>query len=64
VTEICVMHAVQGLLRLGRPVTVVADAVFALEESRARHLLNQWKAAGCQIDRTAVITGRNGYALS
>lgn len=60
VTEICVMHAVQGLLRLGRPVTVVSDAVFALEESRARTLLNQWRAAGCQIERTADVVGANG----
>lgn len=60
VTEICVMHAVQGLLRLGKPVTVVSDAVFALEESRARGLLNQWRAAGCQIERTASIIGTNG----
>ncbi|MCW5963271.1 MAG: cysteine hydrolase [Bryobacterales bacterium] len=60
VTEICVMHAVQGLLRLGKPVTVVSDAIFALEESRARDLLNQWRAAGCQIAKTSTIVSTNG----
>lgn len=60
VTEICVMYAVQGLLRLGKPVTLVSDAVFALAESRARDLLNQWRAAGCQIEKTAAIVGNNG----
>ncbi|MCU0229334.1 MAG: cysteine hydrolase [Bryobacterales bacterium] len=53
VTEICVMHAVEGLLERGIPVTVVTDAVFALEESRSRDLLNHWRAAGCQLLRTA-----------
>ncbi len=60
VTEICVMHAVQGLLRMGKPVTLVSDAVFALEESRARTLLNQWRAAGCQIERTGNMLNNHG----
>ena len=55
VTEICVMHAVNGLLRLGKPVALVSDAVFALEESRARGLLHQWQFDGCAIVKTAEI---------
>jgi nicotinamidase/pyrazinamidase len=57
VTEICVMHAVQGLLRLGKPVTVVSDAIYSLQSSMAHDLLNSWRAAGCAIRKTADITG-------
>ncbi len=60
VTEICVMHAVQGLLERGKPVTVVTDAVFALQQSRARELLNRWRAAGCELQRTSAIVNHHG----
>jgi nicotinamidase/pyrazinamidase len=57
VTEICVLHAVKGLLRLGKPVTVVSDAIYSLQSSKAQELLNSWKAAGCAIRKTAEIVG-------
>ena len=60
VTEICVMHAVEGLLLRGKAVTLVSDAIFALEETRARSLLNHWRAAGCQVEKTASIVATNG----
>ena len=60
VTEICVMNAVDGLLRLGKPVAVVSDAIHPLEASKTPDLLHRWRAAGCSIVRTAEITGENG----
>lgn len=57
VTEICVLHAVQGLLRLGKQVTVVSDATYSLQSSKARDLLNTWRSAGCTIRKTAEIVG-------
>jgi nicotinamidase/pyrazinamidase len=60
VTEICVMHAVQGLLRLGKPVTLVRDAVFSLEDTKAQTLLRQWKANGCEVVHAEAITGVSG----
>jgi nicotinamidase/pyrazinamidase len=56
VTEICVMHAIEGLLRLKKPITVVSDAVFALEDSKAHSLLQRWRAAGCEVVSASAIT--------
>lgn len=55
VTEICVMHAVEGLLRLGKSVTLLSDAIFALEASKAHDLITRWKLRGCSIAKTADI---------
>lgn len=57
VTEICVKNAVDGLLRLGKKVAVVADAVYALEASKTPGLMHRWSTAGCRIVNTADITG-------
>lgn len=52
VTEICVMNAVDGLLRLGKQVAVVSDAVYGLEASKTPDLMHRWRAAGCSIVKT------------
>jgi nicotinamidase/pyrazinamidase len=46
VTEICVLHAARGLLRTGRAVTVVTDAVQTLDAGNSETALNEVIAAG------------------
>jgi len=46
VTEVCVRFAAEGLLRFGRPVTVVSDAVQALHEQDGAAFLRQFRSAG------------------
>ena len=49
VTEICVLSAALGLLRLGGPVTVVTDANAALRAEGSRDALDQIVAAGGRL---------------
>lgn len=46
VTEICVKHAVLGLLRTGRHVELVTDAVKSLDEAAAAQMLHDLAAQG------------------
>ena len=46
VTEICVLSAVRGLLRTGKPVTVVTDAVEALTPEASARALEEVRAGG------------------
>jgi nicotinamidase/pyrazinamidase len=46
VTEICVLSAVRGLLRTGKPVTVVTDAVEALTAEASARALEEVRAGG------------------
>lgn len=46
VTEICVRNAALGLLKTGKPVLVVRDAVQALEESKAEQFFAELTASG------------------
>lgn len=46
VTEICVKHAVFGLLRTGRYVELVTDAVKSLDENAAAQMLRDLAAQG------------------
>jgi nicotinamidase/pyrazinamidase len=57
VTEICVGHAVRGLLQFGKPVTVVTDAIRALTDAASRTTLDEMKAAGVMLATAAEITG-------
>lgn len=49
VTEFCVRCAAMGLLRLGRPVELVTDAIQGLGEAEARRTLNEFTAAGGRL---------------
>jgi nicotinamidase/pyrazinamidase len=49
VTEICVSCAVFGLLKTGKPVELVTDAVKALDEQKARAMFSQFTAAGGRL---------------
>jgi len=55
VTEICVLHAVRGLLSLGKPVTVVADAIQALGAQASREALQQMRAGGAMLATAAEV---------
>jgi nicotinamidase/pyrazinamidase len=55
VTEICVRHAAFGLLRQGKLVELVADAVRALDENKAREMFNEFTAAGGLLTTSAAV---------
>ena len=58
VTEICVRCAAFGLLKTGKPVEIVTDAVKALDEQKAREMFAEFTAAGGQL------TTSNRYSLT
>jgi nicotinamidase/pyrazinamidase len=49
VTEICVLHAVRGLLQSGKPLTVVTDAIRSLTAQASRDALDEMRAAGARL---------------
>jgi len=57
VTEICVLFAARGLLRAGRAVTVVTDAVEALKAEDSERALAEIVAGGGKLARVAEICG-------
>lgn len=55
VTEICVLYAVRGLLKTGKPVTVVTDAVETLNAEDSARALEEVRAGGATLARVAEI---------
>jgi nicotinamidase/pyrazinamidase len=51
VTEICVLYAARGLLKTGKPVTVVTDAVETLKAEDSRRALEEIQAGGGKLAR-------------
>jgi len=49
VTEICVKNAAMGLLKSGRQVTVVTDAVRSLDDAKCGQFLHDFVAAGGKL---------------
>lgn len=49
VTEVCVMHAVRGLLKAGKQVTVVTDAIETLNPEASARALAEITAAGGKL---------------
>jgi nicotinamidase/pyrazinamidase len=49
VTEICVLYAVRGLLKTGKQVTVVTDAVEALSAEASARALEEVRAGGGRL---------------
>jgi len=49
VTEICVLSAVRGLLKTGKPVTLVTDAVAALTAEASARALEEVRAGGGRL---------------
>lgn len=59
--DVCVRHAVQGLLERGYQVTVVEDATRAIDPSRRDGLLFDWKNFGVQVLGTEELL--SGYVV-
>jgi nicotinamidase/pyrazinamidase len=57
VTEICVLYAARGLLKLGKPVEVVEDAVCELNPDDARRAFAEIQGAGGTLTAAAAICG-------
>ncbi|MGD0499776.1 MAG: isochorismatase family cysteine hydrolase [Bryobacteraceae bacterium] len=57
VTEICVLHAARGLLKTGKPVTVVTDAVETLNAKDSARALEEIRAAGGKLATVREICG-------
>lgn len=49
VTEVCVKFAAEGLLKIGKPVTVVTDAIQAFDQPAADAFLRTFTAAGGRL---------------
>lgn len=49
VTEICVLYAARGLFKLGKPVTVVTDAIETLNPADSRRALDEIRAGGAEL---------------
>jgi nicotinamidase/pyrazinamidase len=56
VTEICVLRAVRGLLKFGKPLTVVTDAIQSLAAQASRDALDEMRAGGALFATTAEVT--------
>jgi len=59
-TEYCVKAAVEGLLARRKPVTLVIDAVTALDDAVGRDVLQQFASRGVAMQRTEQIVGQTG----
>ena len=46
VTEICVLHAARGLLKYGKPLAIVSDAIESLDSAASATALTQLCTAG------------------
>ena len=55
VTEYCVRCAAMGLLRLGKPVELVTDAIQSLDKEAARRMLDEFTAAGGRFTTVAEV---------
>jgi nicotinamidase/pyrazinamidase len=53
VTEICVAHAARGLLKTGKPVAIVTDAVETLAAENAERFYAEFTAAGGTLTTVA-----------
>ena len=60
VTEICVKLAAFGLLRTGKPVEIVVDAVRALDEQAGERMLSEFRAAGGRTVSFCEVSGGRG----
>jgi nicotinamidase/pyrazinamidase len=57
VTEICVLHAVRGLLAFGKPLTVVVDAMRGLSSEASSDALAEMRTGGAILATAAEVTG-------
>jgi nicotinamidase/pyrazinamidase len=55
VTELCVRCAARGLLKTGKPVEIVTDAVKALDEQKAHEMFSEFRAAGGRLTTSEAV---------
>jgi len=55
VTEICIDHAVRGLLGRGPRLHIVRDAIAALDEARGRACEERWRGVGVELVTTGAL---------
>jgi nicotinamidase/pyrazinamidase len=55
VAEICVRCAAFGLLRMGKQVEIVTDAVKSLDEQKAHEMFSEFSAAGGRLTTSATV---------
>jgi nicotinamidase/pyrazinamidase len=55
VTEICVRCAAFGLLKTGKPVEIVTDAVKTLDEQKAAEMFSEFTEAGGRLTTSAAV---------
>ena len=56
VTEICVKHCTEGLFRLGKPISIVTDAIRELDATSSSRFLKAFTAQGGRLTTTAEVT--------
>jgi nicotinamidase/pyrazinamidase len=56
VTEICVLNAARGLLKTGKHVTIVTDAIQSLTDEASRSALAEIQSAGGKLSKASEIT--------
>lgn len=57
-TDYCVKAAALGLRERGYPVSVVTDAIAAVDEAGGQAAVEEMKAAGCQLVTTSELLGK------
>jgi nicotinamidase/pyrazinamidase len=55
VTEICVQSAAEGLLALGKPVTIITDAIQYLNSARSETFLRDFQSRGGKLTTSAAL---------
>jgi len=55
VTEVCVLHAVRGLMQFGRPLTVVTDGIQALTAKGSHDALEEMRSGGVILATAAEV---------
>jgi nicotinamidase/pyrazinamidase len=58
VTEYCVRYAITGLLKTGKPVELVTDAIKEIDPADAQRTLSEFVAAGGRLTTVAEVTAR------
>ncbi|MGE5646296.1 MAG: cysteine hydrolase family protein [Acidobacteriota bacterium] len=59
VTEYCVATAAMGLLRTGKPVEIVTDAIAAIDEAEARRTFEEFTARGGRFTTVEEVCARS-----